>query len=219
VSENWLRAISGHGLLLAVFAAVMTALIVLTWLLTSERIAAQQRLAELRALQELVPATRHDNDLLGDTLTLGPDAEGLGLRSERTAYRAYLAGEAVAVILPVRAPDGYNGSIDMIVAVNHDGRVAGVRVLAHRETPGLGDAIDLRKSDWILGFNGRSLEDPGPTGWAVRKDGGEFDAFTGATITPRAVVRAVHNALQYAAGQRAQLFAPPAPPAALDNAS
>jgi electron transport complex protein RnfG len=94
----------------------------------------------------------------------------------------------------------------MVVGVNRDGSVAGVRVLEHRETPGLGDAVDHRKSDWIDGFGGKALGAPPPEDWAVRKDGGVFDQFTGATITPRAVVAAVRRTLEYVQAQRALLF-------------
>jgi electron transport complex protein RnfG len=112
----------------------------------------------------------------------------------------------VAAIIPVTAPDGYTGAIDLIVGVNADGSIAGVRTLSHKETPGLGDKVDLKKSDWILGFNGRSLDNPKPRGWAVKKDKGVFDQFTGATITPRAVIAATLRALQYADANSATLF-------------
>jgi electron transport complex protein RnfG len=115
----------------------------------------------------------------------------------------------VAAIIPVTAPDGYSGDIELIVGVNADGSIAGVRVLSHKETPGLGDKVDLRKSDWILGFNGRSLNNPELAGWAVRKDKGVFDQFTGATITPRAVVAATLRALQFADAHSKTLFARP----------
>jgi electron transport complex protein RnfG len=123
-----------------------------------------------------------------------------------------LGGRTLAVLLGAVAPDGYSGAIRLLVAVGTDGRVIGVRVLEHRETPGLGDFIETRRSDWIHGFAGRSLGDPPPAGWQVRKDGGEFDQFTGATVTPRAVVRAVRNALTYFDRHRTELLAqPPAP--------
>jgi electron transport complex protein RnfG len=209
--SRWAQAMSRHGALLAGFAAVLTGVIVLTWQLTSERIAEQQALAELRALQELISADVYDNELLADSFTVGPDSETLGLRGERTAYRARRAGRTVAVILPVRAPDGYSGGIDLMVGILADGTVSGVRVLSHRETPGLGDDIELRKSNWVLDFNGRSLTEPAAALWKVRKDGGVFDQFTGATITPRAVVRAVRRALEYAERERTRLFdTPPA---------
>jgi electron transport complex protein RnfG len=112
-------------------------------------------------------------------------------------YRARYDGDPVALVLNMVAPDGYNGDIRMLVAVNADGTISGVRVVAHRETPGLGDPIERRRSDWILSFDQRSLGNPDEQGWAVRRDGGQFDQFTGATVTPRAVVEAVQRALEF----------------------
>jgi electron transport complex protein RnfG len=112
----------------------------------------------------------------------------------------------VAVILPVTAPDGYSGTIELIVGVNRDGTVAGVRALQHRETPGLGDKVDVKKSDWVLDFNGHSLGQPPEEQWTVKKDGGVFDTFTGATITPRAVTAAVKRGLLYFDAHRESLL-------------
>ena len=148
--------------------------------------------------------------MLDDSIAVGPKAAGLGLRSDKSIYVARQDGTAIAVILPVTAPDGYSGDIDLIVGINGDGSVAGVRTLAHRETPGLGDKVDLKKSDWILSFDGRSLSDPPPARWKVKKDRGAFDQFTGATITPRAVTAAVRRSLEYFHAHRAQLLAAPA---------
>jgi electron transport complex protein RnfG len=109
-------------------------------------------------------------------------------------------------VLTVIAPDGYSGNIKLLVGVYYDGRVAGVRAVSHKETPGLGDYIETGRSDWILGFNGRSLVSPSPGDWRVKPDGGVFDAFTGATITPRAVVRAVYKSLLYFEREKTNLF-------------
>lgn len=213
------QSITKNSVLLGLFAVVTTLLIAGTYLLTRDTIAEARRQAEQRALLEIVPDERHDNNMLDDTLTAQAGEGNLGLRRDKAIYIAREAGKTVAVILPVIAPDGYSGAIEMIVGVNRDGSVAGVRVLNHRETPGLGDKVELAKSDWILGFNGRSLGNPAPQGWAVKKDGGAFDQFTGATITPRAVVAATRRALQYAEARHDSLFAtgdksPAAPDAA-----
>jgi len=199
------RSISRNSLLLALFAVVTTLLIAGTYLQTRDRIALAQRQAEERALLEIIPDSRHDNSMLDDTLPIG--AGTLGLRQDKQIYLARQSGQTVAVIIPATATDGYSGDIDLIIGVNRDGSVAGVRVLSHKETPGLGDQVDLKKSDWILGFNGRSLKDPEPAGWAVQKDKGVFDQFTGATITPRAVVGTTLKVLQYAKAQHKTLFA------------
>ena len=200
------QSITRNSILLALFALGTTALIASTYLLTKDSIALQMRQAEEKALLELVPRSRHDNEMLDDTITVGPQDAGLGLREEKHIYVARQGGAVVAVIIPVVAPDGYTGDIDLIVGVNRDGTIAGMRALNHRETPGLGDKVDLKKSDWVLGFNGRSLTNPTVDRWAVKKDKGEFDQFTGATITPRAVVGATLRALQFAEANRKTLF-------------
>lgn len=201
-----LNPIGRNSMLLAGFAVLTTAIIASTFLGTKERIAEARRAAEQKALFEIVPPARHDNALLDDTLPVGPADTLLGLDGDKRVFVARQAGEVTAVILPVKAPDGYSGAIELIVGVNRDGSIAGVRTLQHRETPGLGDKVDLKKSDWILDFSGRSLMDPTPEQWSVKKDGGVFDQFTGATITPRAVTNAVRRSLEYFAANRNQLL-------------
>jgi len=154
-------------------------------------------------LAELVPAELYDTPLDRDASLIESQQLGAG---EQRLYRVWFQGEVTAVLLTAVAADGYNGSIRLLLAVKENGRVLGVRVLEHRETPGLGDAIERRKSDWVLGFNGRSLNDPPPAKWMVRKDGGSFDQITAATITPRAVVGGVKRALEYVRDHHAELF-------------
>ena len=136
------------------------------------------------------------NDIAGDTLEF-PASPLLGTEARSTAYRARLQGEPVAVIFNSVAPNGYSGRINLLVGVYIDGSLAGVRVIKHAETPGLGDGIEIRKSSWITGFDDKSLDNPDADGWRVKRDGGEFDQLTGATITPRAIVAAVRNTLLY----------------------
>ena len=190
------ESIGRNALLLGIFAVVTTAIIAGTFLSTEEAIRENIRLAEERALLEIVPKTRHNNSMLDDAQKTA-DSLLLGLRKEKKLYIAKQDGDNIAVILPATARDGYTGDIDLIVGINIDGSIAGVRVLSHRETPGLGDAVDRRKSQWIDGFNGKSLVNPTIDRWKVKKDHGDFDQFTGATITPRAVTKAVLQALQY----------------------
>ena len=193
IQQSMLR----NGLLLAAFALLTAWVLAFTNDNTKERIAAAERANAQKALLEIVPENRHDNDLLEDTMPIPPsDWKALGLKKGGAIHIARLNGEAVAAIYPAVAPDGYGGDIKMIVGINKDQTVAGVRVLSHTETPGLGDKIDLKKSRWILSFDGKSLIQPTLEQWKVKKDGGEFDQFTGATITPRAVVMQVKNALQ-----------------------
>ncbi len=198
---------SRAAVVLAVFAAAGVLLVALTHAATRDRIAEVERQALLRSLHAVVSPEAHDNDPAADVVEVR-DARLLGTDAPVPVYRARRGGESVAVILTPVAPDGYAGRIKLMVAVNQDGTLAGVRVLSHQETPGLGDLIEERRSSWILRFTGRSLSDPAPERWKVKKDGGAFDQFTGATITPRAVVKAVRNALEYYGVHREELFAP-----------
>lgn len=199
------RQIGITATILLLFAVIGTAMVAATYEGTRERIAANERATLMRKLSQLIAPDVYDNDLLDDSIEL-PAGE-LADRPLRV-YRARKQGQPVAVVMNAVAPDGYNGSIRLLVGIYHDGRIAGVRVVAHRETPGLGDGIDEEHSDWIYQFNGRTPDNPPPELWAVRKDGGVFDQFTGATITPRAVVRAVHATLLYYRAHRDALFAP-----------
>jgi electron transport complex protein RnfG len=132
--------------------------------------------------------------------------EYLGSKKASIVYRARKAGKPVAVVLTVVAPNGYSGPIVLLVGIDYSGDITGVRVVKHRETPGLGDAIEIERSDWIERFTGKSRRNPGRAGWKVKRDGGEFDQLTGATITPRAVVAAVSGALEYFEHNRDNLF-------------
>lgn len=201
-------SISRSALSLGLIALASAAL--LTWVhsLTESRIAEQERQDLLRQLQQVVPKDRFDNAMHEDFITVRHEAAFPG-GQEVQVYRARRDGAPVAVAMKLRANDGYNGRIDLLVGIYEDSRISGVRVLSHRETPGLGDAIDIERSDWILTFEGKSLEQPGPDGWAVKRDGGVFDQFTGATITPRAVVDAVHRALQFFESNHDRLFSAP----------
>jgi electron transport complex protein RnfG len=200
------QAVSRSSLLLAGFAALTAVLVAGTFLGTKDRIRAAERAAEEKALLQIMPRARHDNQMLEDRIDLPVDDPLLRNPEPRALYVARREGVAEAVLVPAVAPDGYSGAIELLVGVNRDGSVAGVRVLKHRETPGLGDAIDHRKSDWVEGFRGKSLTNPSADRWTVRRDGGDFDQFTGATITPRAVVRATARVLAYVDANRHHLF-------------
>ncbi len=195
------------GALLGIFGIIGAGLVGLSHDLTAPRIAQNEREALLRQLDTLVSAERIDNDLLSDTIDISA-AEQLGSETTRV-YRGRRDGQAVALVLSPVVTQGYSGPIRLIVAVNIDGSVAGVRVLSHRETPGLGDKIELERSDWILDFDGKSLLNPAAGEWQVKRDGGTFDQFTGATITPRAVVRGVKKSLDYLQDNRWRLFEQP----------
>jgi electron transport complex protein RnfG len=190
---------------LSVFAIIATAILAFTYEKTRGPIADAEQQALLRNLDSLIPASRHDNDLLKDTVTLPPEPL-LGTNKPTTAYRARQGSRLTAVAFTAVAPDGYNGDIRLLLAVNPAGTLLGVRVISEQETPGLGDNIELDRSNWILMFDGKSLQNPEPQEWKVKKDGGRFDQLTGATITPRAVVKAVRKALMFFAANRATLL-------------
>jgi electron transport complex protein RnfG len=212
-----LRHILITGILLFLFAVVGATMVAFTFDATEERIAANERALLLRSLNELIPHERHDNDLFADVIEV-TDASLLGTDEPVPVYRARKDGRNVAAVLAPVAPDGYGGAIKLLVCVTLDGTLCGVRVVAHKETPGLGDAIEAERSDWILGFTGKSLTDPPEKQWRVERDGGVFDQFTGATITPRAVVKAVRKTLVYFRQHRAQLFRPaPVPKGAAEG--
>jgi electron transport complex protein RnfG len=195
------------ALLLGLFAVAGSGLVGLTHVGTLERIAENERRALLKSLHALIPPGKHDNDIYSDVIEV-TNEELLGSKRPISIYRARMGGSPVAAVLTPGAPDGYGGEIKLLVAINYDSTLAGVRVITHKETPGLGDAIEVERNNWILGFNGRSLTNPVPGEWKVKKDGGIFDQFTGATITPRAVVKAVYNSLRYYQLNRDALYRP-----------
>lgn len=196
------------ALILFGFAIVGTGLVAVTYSSTKDIIAEAQRQALEASLNQLVPADRYDNHVVEDHLEVVAP-EWLGTDEPVKVYRARKNGQPVALFATPTAPDGYSGPMQLLIGVYADGTLAGVRVLAHKETPGLGDGVDEKRSPWILAFTGKSLDDPKPAEWKVKKDGGVFDQFTGATITPRAVVNATRRFLQYVQTHREQLFAPP----------
>lgn len=201
------QSISKNSLLLALFAVATAGTLALTNLGTQDRIAAAERAAQQRALFEVIPVQEHDNDLLNDTIPV-PDAAwtALGANGDSKIHRARQQGKITALIVPATAHDGYSGDISMIVGVKADGTIAGVRILLHKETPGLGDKIEVKKHQWILGFDGKSLEFPVIEQWRVKKDGGIYDQFAGATITPRAVVGQVKRVLEFVQTNQQNLF-------------
>ncbi|EEX42271.1 electron transport complex subunit RsxG [Vibrio sp. Vb2880] len=202
-----LAAIRKNGLVLAVFACASTGVVALTHYLTESQIKVQENKQLLSVLNQVVPPKLHDN-ALSQTCTLVSDPL-LGSNKPMPVYLGTLGGEPNVLAIESIAPDGYNGAIKIIVGIRNDGTITGTRVLAHQETPGLGDKIDLRITNWILGFTGKQVTEDNEGQWRVRKDGGQFDQFTGATITPRAVVKAVKQTTQYVNQHRDDIFKQP----------
>lgn len=201
---NILKVMSRHSLGLGLFAIVTAGVIAVTLLITRDKIDENIQRAAMKTLQEVMPEQYYTNDLQADSLKLSLDNTQLTdlsllgpIAKDAKAYIARRDNQVSGIILPVVAPNGYTTKIDLVIGIDSTASILGARVIAHKETPGLGDKIDIKKSDWILTFNGKSLTVPAIEAWAVKKDGGEFDQLTGATITPRAIVQAIKNALTF----------------------
>jgi len=205
MSDSVKQIIGRSAGLLFLFAVIGTALVTLSYDITKNQIAENQKQAVLKQLNALISKDLYDNDLLNDKIEI-TDVENLGTTAPVTFYRARKHHQPQAILLMPIAPDGYGGSIQLLVGITIEGTLLGVRVLSHQETPGLGDGIEEKKSPWIYHFNGLSLEYPKLEQWAVKKDGGIFDQFTGATITPRAIVKAVRKSLVFFEQHRGRLF-------------
>nr|WP_285817779.1 electron transport complex subunit RsxG [Echinimonas agarilytica] len=196
-----MNSIQKNGLLLLIFALACTGLVAITYVITKPKIDEEELLNKYKVLNQVIPPELHDNELVHHCINVQDD-HLLGSRNRHHAYVATLNNAPSAIAIETTAPNGYTGRIELIVGIAIDGTVTGVRVLDHKETPGLGDKIDKRKSDWIDSFVGKSVDGNKDSKWGVRKDGGQFDQFTGATITPRAVVAAVkRTVLFYQANQ------------------
>lgn len=198
------------AMVLAAFAIVGTTLLAVTYSATKDNIAASEKKAKLALIAQILPPALYDNDIIRDAVEQ-PRVVELGTTEPSLVYRALKGGKPVAAVLEVIAPDGYAGKIKLLVAIKVNGEVSGVRVVTHKETPGLGDYIEIARSDWIKVFDGTSLDKPQSRDWKVKKDGGQFDYMTGATITPRAVVKAVHRALAWFSPNREKIFSLPVP--------
>lgn len=197
-----LKTIRKHGITLALFAAGSTGLTAAINLMTKTTIDEQAAIQQKALFDQVLPADRYNNRLQDRCVVVSAPALGKG---EHRVYIAEQDGTPVAAVLETTAPDGYSGAIQLLVGADFNGTVLGTRVTEHHETPGLGDKIELRLSDWITGFSGKKIQGDNDSHWAVKKDGGDFDQFTGATITPRAVVNAVRRAGLYAQTLPAQL--------------
>jgi Na+-translocating ferredoxin:NAD+ oxidoreductase subunit G len=206
MAETVIKHASKTAITLMAFAIVFTALMVLVYFNTKTPIAESEALARMSLFNQIVPNTLHTNNVLQDTLTIKASSL-LGTKQPTEVNLAKINGKTEAVILEAIAHDGYAGDIKLLIAIKADETISGVRVITHHETPGLGDYIDIAKDNWIILFNQKSLSSPSADNWKVKKDGGQFDYKVGATITPRAVVKAVYHTLQYVAENKSVLFA------------
>lgn len=196
---------------LFIFVAIFTGLLSGAYLWTKPAIEASATEEKMKLVDEVLPRTEYDNALLTDTVVL-PATPELGLKDPTTLFRARQGGQPVALVFEAVAPDGYAGKIRLIIAMRANGEVAGVRVTQHKETPGLGDYVEIKKDKnkarpWITQFNSMSLAKVADKDWKLKKDGGQIDYHAGATVTPRAVSKAVLKAVQWAEANRDRLFA------------
>jgi len=206
MTEPVLKNVGLSALVLAVFALIGTSLVAYTELATRDKILEAEKQAMLNNLNAVFDPSRYNNVLFNDVIQV-TSKQYLGSAKPVSVFRARMNDQPVGLVLSPQAPDGYGGEIKMLVGVDINGIVTGVRILSHHETPGLGDAIEARRSPWVHEFDGKSLQNPGVEKWHVKRDSGYFDQFTGATITPRAVVKAVKNTLLYVRQNQTLLFA------------
>jgi electron transport complex protein RnfG len=197
------------GITLAVIAAICTSLVALTYQVTRERIAANEQAWLEQSLQPALSGLFFDSGVSESRVTI-PAPHDLPGSTDAVIYRVYSGDTPVAALFVVSARDGYAGAIRLLVGIDINGAVTGVHVLEHRETPGLGDRVESTKSDWVKQFEGRSLGDPESDGWKIKRDGGQFDQLTGASVTPRAIIKAIRDTLAYFEANRVAVFAAPA---------
>lgn len=207
MASNILKHAIKTAVAMLAFAFVGTLLLAYVFIATRPPIEANEKEARLALFKQILPEKNYDNDLLSSQVRIAPNAL-LGNRLPSIANVATLHGKPAGVILEAVAHDGYSGDIKLLIAIRADGSISGVRVLTHKETPGLGDYIDIAHGNWIKLFNDESLQKTPEEKWQVKKDGGQYDYMVGATITPRAVVKAVLKALQYFAMNQQTLFVP-----------
>lgn len=200
-----MNSVVKSGITLAVIAGLCTALVALTYTATAARIEANEQAWLERSLQPALSGLFFDSGVTESMMTIPPPHDLPGSEAA-IVYRVYAEDTPVAALFVVSARDGYAGPIRVLVGIDVGGAVTGVHVLEHRETPGLGDRVESGKSDWVHQFDGRSLVDPSPSGWAIKRDGGQFDQLTGASVTPRAIVKAIRDTLLYFEAHREEVF-------------
>ena len=210
MSKSIVKNMLISAILLAAFGGLGTALVMFTFDSTKEKIEANEKAVLLKNLNNIIPVDSHSNDLLADQLIVPVDSmldtKKAAADKNMVIYRAWQGKKPVSIAFPITTYDGYTGEIKLLIAIAVSGKISGVRVISHKETPGLGDKIEIAKNDWILFFNDKSFTNPVAKQWKVKKDGGIFDQFSGATITPRAVVSAVYKALDYFNNNRDKVF-------------
>ena len=204
--KDHFRKVSITASTMIIFSLVASAALSISYFLTKTPIEESDARAKRMFLNQVVPSNLYDNNLVKDTISVEPNPL-IGNKKNIDIYRAKKNNQVIAVIIETIAPDGYSGEIKTLVGVDQKDKILGVRVITHKETPGLGDYIDVDKSHWIKNFDVKSLDEMGEKEWAVKKDGGDFDYVSGATITARAVVKSTYKSLLYVKENKKRLFA------------
>ncbi len=204
--KDHFRKVSITASTMIIFSLVASAALSISYFLTKTPIEESDARAKRMFLNQVVPSNLYDNNLVKDTISVEPNPL-IGNKKNIDIYRAKKNNQVVAVIIETIAPDGYSGEIKTLVGIGQKDKILGVRVITHKETPGLGDYIEVDKSQWIKNFNLKSLDEMGEKEWAVKKDGGDFDYVSGATITARAVVKSTYKSLLYVKENKKRLFA------------
>ncbi|MBF0264390.1 MAG: electron transport complex subunit RsxG [Gammaproteobacteria bacterium] len=205
LTTSLFKAMFLSAILLGFFGVIGTLSVSSVYNLTAPTIEKNIQQKLLKTLSSVIPDNSYDNDLLSSTIEIGP-SQLLSSQNKTIVYQAKLNNDIVAIAFKTTAPDGYSGNISILIGVLTNGNISSVRVISHKETPGLGDKIDIQRSNWIHSFENTNLDIPDKKHWKVKKDGGYFDQFSGATITPRAVVKAVYKALVYVKKNKQLLF-------------
>ena len=203
--KDHLKKISTTAVAMIIFSLAASTALSISYFITKSPIDESDAKAKRIFLNQVIPADLYDNNLVKDTISIEPSPM-LGNKKNIDVYRAKKNNQVIAVIIESVAPDGYSGEIKTLVGIDKEDKILGVRVIAHKETPGLGDYIEIDKSQWIKNFDLESLDKISEKQWAVKKDGGDFDYVSGATITPRAVIKSTYKCLLYVKENKKRLF-------------
>ena len=204
--KDHLKKISSTAAAMIIFSLLASTALSISYFVTKTPIEESDARAKRIFLNQVIPSNLYDNNLVKDTISLEPNPL-IGNKKNIDIYRAKKNNQVIAVIIETIAPDGYSGEIKTLVGIDQEDKILGVRVITHKETPGLGDYIEIEKSQWIKNFDLKSLDKMTEKEWAVKKDGGDFDYVSGATITPRAVIKSTYKSLLYAKENKKRLFA------------
>jgi electron transport complex protein RnfG len=204
--KDHLKKISSTAAAMIIFSLLASTALSISYFVTKTPIEESDARAKRIFLNQVIPSNLYDNNLVKDTISVEPNPL-IGNKKNIDIYRAKKNNQVIAVIIETIAPDGYSGEIKTLVGIDQEDKILGVRVITHKETPGLGDYIEIEKSQWIKNFDLKSLDKMTEKEWAVKKDGGDFDYVSGATITPRAVIKSTYKSLLYAKENKKRLFA------------